>query len=77
MHKVPWTCRRVCYLTLSEKKRSVVKDGNSEKAMLKGDLFIYLLLFRAAPVAYGSSLLGVKSELQLRAYTTLMAVPDP
>ena len=34
-------------------------------------LFIYLLwLFRAAPVAYGSSQARVKSELQLLAYTT-------
>ena len=35
-----------------------------------------VLLFRAPLMAYGSSL-GVKSELQLPAYTTATAMPDP
>ena len=40
--------------------------------------FLYLFLFTAAPGAYGSSLAsGVKSELQLPAYTIATATPDP
>ena len=39
--------------------------------------FVYCLLFRATPVAYGSSRLGVKLELQLPAYATTTATPDP
>ena len=39
--------------------------------------FFFFWLFRAVPKAYGSSQLGVKSELQLPAYTTGMATPDP
>ena len=34
----------------------------------------FFCFFRAAPVAYGSSRLGVESELQLPAYTTITAV---
>ena len=34
-------------------------------------------LFRATPAAYGSSRLGVESELQLPAYTTVAAMRDP
>ena len=33
-------------------------------------------LFKATPAAYGSSRLGVKSELQLLAYTAATATPD-
>ena len=33
--------------------------------------------FKATPMAYGSSGLGVESELQLPAYTTATAKPDP
>ena len=41
-------------------------------------LFICLFVpFRAAPAAYGSSWAGVKSELQLPAYTTATAMLDP
>ena len=39
-------------------------------------LFIYLFIFRVTPVAYGSSI-GVKLELQLPAYATVVAMPDP
>ena len=35
---------------------------------------MHILLFRAAPVAHGSSQLRL--ELQLPAYTTAMAAPD-
>ena len=38
--------------------------------------FLFLFLFRAIPVVYGSSRLGVISELQLPAYTTVTATPD-
>ena len=38
---------------------------------------IFFGLFRAAPAAYGDSQLGVKMELQLPAYTTATATPDP
>ena len=34
-------------------------------------------LFRAAPMSYGSSQLGVKSEQQLQAYTTSTQIWDP
>ena len=40
-------------------------------------LFCFFLLFRAVPVAYGSFQAGVKSELQLLAYATATATPDP
>ena len=36
-------------------------------------LFIYFFVFRAVPTAYGSPRLGVKSKLQLWAYTTATA----
>ena len=40
-------------------------------------IFIYLfLLFGATPTAYGSSHAGVKSELQLPAYTTATTMQD-
>ena len=35
------------------------------------------LLFRATPTAYGGPSLGVESELQLLAYATDTATPDP
>ena len=38
---------------------------------------IFFFFFRAAPVAYGSSQLGVESELQLLAYATATATQDP
>ena len=38
--------------------------------------FFSFFLFRASPVAYGSSQLGVKSELQLPAYTSATAMTD-
>ena len=41
-------------------------------------LFFFFLLFRAAPTAYGEvPRLGVLLELQLLAYTTATATPDP
>ena len=40
-------------------------------------LFCFVFLFRAVAVAHGSSSLGLKSELQLLAYTTTTAMPDP
>ena len=39
--------------------------------------FFFFLLFRAAPVAYGGSQLGVESELHLTAYATDTAMQDP
>ena len=39
--------------------------------------FFFLILFRATPLAYEVSRLGVESELQLPAYTTATAMPDP
>ena len=36
----------------------------------------FFLFFRATPKAYGSSRLGVKSELQLLAYATAMQDPS-
>ena len=46
------------------------------------DLFPFIrlsiyLIFRALPAAYGSSKLGVESELQLRTHTTATAMLDP
>ena len=40
-------------------------------------LFVCFLLFRATPVAYGSSRPGVESELLLLAYATATAMWDP
>ena len=40
-------------------------------------LCLFIFLFRATPAVYGSSLLGVESELQLLAYTTATATLDP
>ena len=37
----------------------------------------FILLFRATPAAYAVLELGVKSELQLPAYATATAAPDP
>ena len=34
-------------------------------------------LFMASPAAYGSSWPGIKLKLQLQAYTTATAMPDP
>ena len=42
-----------------------------------GRVAFCVLLFRAAPVAYGRFQPGTKSELQLLAYTTAVAMPDP
>ena len=39
-------------------------------------VFVCLFPFRAAPAAYGSSLLGVELELQLPTYTTATAMQD-
>ena len=39
--------------------------------------FFFFGLFGAVPAAYGSSWAGVKSELQLPAYATATAIPDP
>ena len=39
--------------------------------------FFFFFSFMAAPAAYGSSQAGVKLELQLPAYTTGAAMPDP
>ena len=39
--------------------------------------FIYLFLFMAIPAAYGSSQARVASKLQLPAYATATAMPDP
>ena len=39
-------------------------------------LFLFFLLFRAIPTAYGGSQLGVESELQPPAYTTATATED-
>ena len=38
--------------------------------------FLSFFLFRATPLAYGSTRLGVRSELELPAYTTATAMPD-
>ena len=40
-------------------------------------LFFFFFLFMAEPVAYGRSQPGVKSELQLPAYTTATVTPNP
>jgi len=39
--------------------------------------FCLFFFFRATPTAYGGSSIGVDSELQLLAYTTATAMPDP
>ena len=39
--------------------------------------FFFPLLFRTAPVAYGGSQARVEWELQLPAYATATAAPDP
>ena len=51
---------------------------------LHGQLFylfiyfnFYFLLFWGVPMAYGGSQLGFQLELQLPAYTTATATPDP
>ena len=41
---------------------------------LKQFTYIYV---RAVPAAYGSSRLGIQSELQLQVYTTATATQDP
>ena len=51
---------------------SLCHSGNSTP----GVLFVCFLLFRAAPVAYEVPRLGVKSELQLPAYTTAITMQD-
>ena len=54
------------------------KRGPWNIRALETYLFIYFLLFlRSTLVAYGNSRLGVKSELQLPAYTTATAIQDP
>ena len=40
------------------------------------DLNFFFFLFRATPVAYGSSLAGGESEMQLPSYSTATAMPD-
>jgi len=40
-------------------------------------LIIYLFICMASPMAYGCSWPEVELELQLQAYTTAMATPDP
>ena len=40
-------------------------------------LFFVFWLFRAAPMAYGSSCVGVELGLQLPAYTTATETQDP
>ena len=40
-------------------------------------VFFFFFLFRATPAACGSPRLGVKLELQLLAYPTATATPDP
>ena len=56
------------------------KAGNSGRisTLQSGGRFLYVCLFpfRAAPAAYGSSLLGVELELQLPTYTTATAMQD-
>ena len=39
--------------------------------------FVVVVVFRVAPTAYRGPRLGVKSELQLLAYTTATATQDP
>ena len=39
--------------------------------------FFVCMCGRAAPTAYGSFQLGAELELQLPAYTTVLAIPDP
>ena len=46
--------------------------------MKKKKVFLFLFIFfYGHTAAYGSSQQGVKSELQLPAYTTATATPDP
>ena len=40
-------------------------------------LFFFFFSFRATPTAYGGSRPEIKSKLQLLAYTTATATPDP
>ena len=40
-------------------------------------LFLFFFLVSATHAAYGNSRLGVESDLQLPAYTTATATPDP
>ena len=46
-----------------------------EKNELDNEMYLFFL-FKAAPVAFGSSQAGVELELQLQTYTTATAMPD-
>ena len=46
-------------------------------ALFGNKVFVWLFAFKAAPVACGSSRIGVESKLQLWAYTTATATWDP
>ena len=50
---------------------------SSEFNYLKNFFHFYFFLLVAAPAAYGTSRAGVKSELQLWAYATATATPEP
>ena len=86
----PWPRNSICHGVAKKRKK-----GEGEIIILKQALFIYLSiqLFRAAPVAHGSSQArgqiraaaaslyhshsNARSELHLRPITQLMATPDP
>ena len=59
--------------------QNIYYDSVQDTNLLKDyvSFFFFFLIFRATPLAYGSSQAGVKSELQLLAYTTATAIQDP
>ena len=67
--------RESYFVSVSYRERCVI-DGLSLYSFFLSEC-LSICLFRATPVAYGSSQLGAELELQLPSYTTATAMPDP
>ena len=70
LHQADQTLRRIVSQTMKEAKGRL---GNQVLLFF----FFFPFLFKAAPKAYGSSWVGVKSELWMQAYATAPGTPDP